>query len=351
MDGSKRYIRLGLFVTASVSILLVTLTVLGSQRWFQPTFTFETYFDQSIAGLAIGAPANFRGVPLGQVTEILTSAATYEPDVPIHRRRDYIIVRVKANLSAAEATQMKQDIATLIKRGLRAQTQLAGITGQQYLELDFLAADKYPPLPFAWTPRYTYLPSAPSVAGEIIAKAQAFLASLDDADISTLGRNLNGLVAGLNSKLGELPVAELSARAEEVLQGAETLLTRIDRILAAAPVEQTLRRLDSAAGRLDALLDDPSLGQTLDNTAAISARLRKLSDEGDFDRLVKRMDEAAGRLDAVLGDNQYDVRVIVQDLRATTDNLRALSETIKSDPAGVLLGGPPSKIKLPEQTP
>jgi hypothetical protein len=43
------------------------------------------------------------------------------------------------------------------------------------------------------------------------------------------------------------------------------------------------------------------------------------------------------------------VRGIVQDLRATADNLRSLSETAKRYPAGVLIGGPPEKIERPRK--
>jgi ABC-type transporter Mla subunit MlaD len=89
------------------------------------------------------------------------------------------------------------------------------------------------------------------------------------------------------------------------------------------------------------------LKQTFANAAAISGRLRKVADDGDLDRMIKGMNEAAQRLDVLLGDNQYDVRAIVQDLRVTADNLRVLSETIKRYPAGVLVGGPPEKVTLP----
>lgn len=308
MQESRYYVRLGAFVLVSGALIIMALCALAWRSWFQPTFTFETYFDQSIAGLQIGAQANFRGVPLGQVSEILTSASAYERGVPINRRHDYIVVRVKARMSADEAAQMKEDIQTLIKRGLRAQTKLAGVTGQQYLELDFMRPDKYPSLPFEWTPKYTYLPSAPSVAGEIIAKAQSFLASLDDANIRTLGRNLNMLIADLDTKLRELPVAQLSADMEDVLSEARSVLGRIEHALEAAPLEQTLTKVHSSADRLD---------------------------------------EVAARLDGMLGENQYDVRVTVQDLRTTADNLRELSETIKRDPAAVLFGGPPEKVQLP----
>lgn len=347
MSEDLRYLRLGAFVLVSGSLIAVALGALAWRTWFQPTFTFETYFDQSIAGLELGAQANFRGVPLGQVTEILTSAAAYERGVPIDRRHDYIVVRVKASVSAEEAEQMKEDIHTLIKRGLRAQTQLAGVTGQQYLELDFMEPEKYPPLPFEWKPKYTYLPSAPSVAGEIIAKAQSFLASLDEADIRKLARDLNTLIVHVDAKMREVPVARLSADLESVLSEARSVLARVDQALGAAPLDQTLAKVHSSANRLDALLGDPSLAQTLQNAGAISASLRELMESGQLDQLVSRLDEAATRLDVVLGDNQYDIRVTVQDLRATADNLRELSDTIKRDPAAVLFSGPPKKVQLP----
>ena len=335
MEESRRYRRLGLFIIVSAAALGAAIFALGGRDLWQPSFTFETYFNNSVAGLDLGAPVRFRGVPLGQVTQILTSTATYEADVPLNRRREYIVVRVKVNVSAREAEQLKQDAAALSKRGLRAQTQLAGITGQQYLALDFMDPKKYPPLEFQWTPKYTYLPSAPSSVGEIVSKAQSFLASLNEADIQQLGQNLNRLVSDVDRKLADLQVAELSGSAQVVLANANV----------------TLKRVDAVATRLDSLVGNPALGETLQNVAALSGRLRRISDSGDLDRLVEGMDDAAGRLGGLLGDNQYDVRVIVQDLRVTAENLRSLSGTIRRDPAGVLLGGPPEKVPIPTGAP
>lgn len=328
MEEARRYGRLGAFVVVSLCILATGLFLLGGRKWFQPTFMFETYFDQSVAGLDVGAPVRFRGVPLGHVAAILTSAATYEQSVPLDKRHEYIVVRVEVNLSGQEAAQMRRDAESLAARGLRAQTQLAGITGQQYLALDFLDPQKYPPLPFDWTPQYLYLPSAPSSAGEIIAKAQSFLASLNEADIKTLGQSLNTLVSDLDTKLGEIPVTDLASHLQSALKAADSTLSRMDRLLA-----------------------DPSLKQTVDNAAVISGRVRQMTDDGELDRLVKDLDDASERLDALVGDNQYDVRATVEDLRTSAGNLRALSESFKRYPAGVLVGGPPEKIKLPGHSP
>src|ERR1700752_1995813 len=106
MEEGKRYVRLGLFTVVTVAILVAVLFLLGGRKLFQPTFTFETYFNESVAGLELGAPVRFRGVPLGQVSEILPSAAIYERDVPRDRRREYIVVRVKINLSASEGAHV-----------------------------------------------------------------------------------------------------------------------------------------------------------------------------------------------------------------------------------------------------
>src|SRR5215475_7666965 len=226
MDEGKRHYRLGVFVVVSIMVLAVLVFVLGGRKLFQPTFTFETYFASSVAGLEIGSPLRYRGVPLGAVSEILDSAAVYERDVPLDKRRNYIVVRAKVTLSAVEALQVRRDAPELVKLGLRAQTQLAGITGQQYLALDYLDPAKHGPLEFGWTPTYAYVPSAPSRTGEIIANAQVFMANLSELDVKKLDADLNRLLVNVNAKIGELPVAQLSADADNVLRNANATIVR-----------------------------------------------------------------------------------------------------------------------------
>src|SRR5215475_6018034 len=93
MAEEAKYRRLGVFVFAALALLVGALFLLGGRSLFEPTYTFETYFNDSVAGLEIGSPVRFRGVPLGQVTEILPSLTEYEWDVPVTKRRDYIVVR------------------------------------------------------------------------------------------------------------------------------------------------------------------------------------------------------------------------------------------------------------------
>jgi ABC-type transporter Mla subunit MlaD len=328
MAENQRYVRLGVFVFVTLVVVAAILFILGGRSLLEPTFTFETYFDESVAGLDVGAPVKFRGVPMGQVTQIVTSPAVYEVGVPIAKRREYIVVRVKITGHKAQVLQWKAEAQEMVKDGLRVQTQLAGITGEQYLALDRLDPKTHPPLPFDWTPEYLYIPSAPSFAGEITANVQKFLAQLNGADIKELGQNLNKLTVSLTRKVDELPVAELSAEASALLKDSR-----------------------ATVDRLKVVLDKPAVDAMLEDTSAFTGRLRKIADSGEFDRMVQSIDDLAQRLDGVVGDNQYDVRVIVQDLRVTADNLRTLSETLKRYPAGVLTGGPPEKLQIPEKSP
>jgi ABC-type transporter Mla subunit MlaD len=347
MTEETRYRRLGVFVFAALALIVGVLFLLGGRSLFQPTYTFETYFNDSVAGLEVGSPVRFRGVPLGQVSEILPSSTEYEWDVPVEKRRDYIVVRATISQNREWIERIRRQAGDMIKAGLRAQTQLAGITGQQYLGLDILNPQQYPPLPFEWKPKYIYVPSAPSLTSQIIANVQHFLANLDKLDLQALERNVNALLENLNNKISEVPVAELSAEASAVLTDARTTINHLDGILTKPDIPVFLRNVAQASGRLDGLLGDPGLKQTIDNVAEVSVRLRRFAASGELDRTVRRIDELASRLDGTVRDNRYDVRVIVQDLRVTADNIRTLSDNLKRNPAGVLLGGPPEKIQFP----
>ncbi len=149
MDDRQSHFQLGLFVLITVGAMVGILFVLGGRSLFESTVVFETYFNESVVGLDLGAPLKFRGVPIGQVSEIFPSAVGYERDVPIDGSKAYIVVRAKITAPRAQAEQWRREVGELVERGLRAQTHLAGVTGQQYLALDYQDPQKYPLLSFA----------------------------------------------------------------------------------------------------------------------------------------------------------------------------------------------------------
>jgi len=350
MAEKKSYFRLGLFVVIGIGGALLVLFILGGRQLLQPTFEFETYFNESIAGLEIGAPVKFRGVPVGEVSVISTSGALYERGVPPGKRKGYIVVRCKLRGSRYQIEEIRENFNTFINAGFRAKTQLAGITGQQFIMLDLEDPKNFRPLSFDWKPEYPYVPSVPSTTGVLLARIQSFLASLDEADVSKIGKNLNTLLVTANKKLDELDVRELSKVAADALKDARKAIDQLNEILAKAPIEEAVRNFSQASASAGRVLGDPKIGQSVANIEAVTDRLRKIAEAGEFDRIAKKLDDLIARLDGMVADNQYDVRAIIQDLRVTANNLRAVSESVKRYPAGALIGGPPEKVEIPKES-
>jgi phospholipid/cholesterol/gamma-HCH transport system substrate-binding protein/paraquat-inducible protein B len=345
MATKQSYFKLGLFVLAASALLFVSLFLLGGRSLFEPRYIIETYFNESVSGLDVGAPVKFRGVPVGQVSQITMASRVYADEMKGDPNA-YILVRMRVS-NVPETTMT--DLATFIKKGLRVQTQLAGVTGQLFLGIDFLDPEKNPPLALSWTPEYPYIPSAPSLTNEIIANAQRFLASLDNADIAQLGQNLNRLAVTFEKRVNDVPIDKLAEESLATLRVTRETIGRIDRALAQAKLGETFENLRTASARLDRLLADPALESTPRDVAVVAARLRRLAESGELDTLLRNATQAVARVDGMLGANQYDLRVAIEDLRASMDNLRAITELARRNPAGLIFSEPPRPIDFSQE--
>ena len=112
---------------------------------------FVINFKQSVRGLSIGAPVEFRGVNMGEVVSIETAMdpRTYEivQPVEIFLYPDRLKIRSLKNgkLLPRPENELSR-LKTLIAKGFRAQLRTGSyLTGQQYIGLDF----------FPGSPKYT----------------------------------------------------------------------------------------------------------------------------------------------------------------------------------------------------
>ena len=61
---------IGLFVLGAIVLGVLGAVALGGGALFEHGTQYTIYFDESLKGLRRGAPVTFRGVDIGQVTEI-----------------------------------------------------------------------------------------------------------------------------------------------------------------------------------------------------------------------------------------------------------------------------------------
>ncbi|HCH5087180.1 MlaD family protein [Vibrio parahaemolyticus] len=322
MDDSKSSYKLGLFVVSALVSLFVVLFILGGRSLFEPKIIVETYFDESVSGLEVGAPVRFRGITAGEVVSIELSDALYEAAVPRENRKSYVVVRSEITGAKRTIEEWNRSIEISIERGLRATTQLAGITGQQYLSFDYTSMDEG--LSFNWKPNYPYVPSTKSSAGKIVSGIQSLIARLDEADINTLVANINMLIETLNQSISALDTDALNAQLLALLINSNQMVKSVDGVIS-----------------------DPEVKEIVSSLAQISKSLNSsLKDKGDINKLIKDLDRAAVRLDVIMADNQSDINYVIKDLRVTVENLKSFSETLKNQPSSIIFSSEPEKLKI-----
>ena len=250
--------------------------------------TLVLRFRQTIRGLTVGAPVDFRGVEIGQVRSI---------DVAYDRANGEFFSPVVVDiypqrLGSASATfradatpeEQLQLLGNLVRHGLRAQLRSGSLlTGQLYVALDFFP--KADPVRFDARLDPPELPTVPSDLQEIQAQVQGILRKVEALPLETLGQDAHRVMTALEGTLKRLDT--LAARADretlpEVVQAVrdlrQTLKVLEGNMAGDAPLpqetRQALKGLSDAARSIKALTD--SLERNPEEIGRASCRERVL---------------------------------------------------------------------------
>ena len=240
-------------------------------------------FEESVRGLSVGAPVDFRGFTLGEVTAI---------DVDFDGRSAELGMRVVVDLypdrlgsgqgGKAGDGSPRQVIDRMVARGLRAQLRSGNlVSGQLYVALDFFPNAK--PAQVDWSQSPVLLPTTKASLEELQATLNRLLAKLDKVPMEEIGRDTREAVATLTRTLAE----------------ADGVIRRLDGVLS-GEVQSTLAEARGALAE----------GRRLLST------------------------------DAPL---QQDARAALQELTRTAQALRQLADTLERHPEALLRGKPEEK--------
>ncbi|MFO8004014.1 MlaD family protein [Thioalkalivibrio sp.] len=333
--SAVHHFRLGLFILGAIVALIIGLTVIGTGNLLRPTVMIETYIDGSVQGLDVGAPIKFRGVTIGDVTRLGFTAVEYQEDVPPTERKRYVLVegRVRPDRFASSTREglFTEDLMSpLIAAGLRVRMTAQGITGINFLELDFVDPETHPALPIDWDPRHVYIPSAPSIAVQFLEYAENLLRRLDLLDIE-------GVVEGAISALYTLERTVAMLDTEAFSREAQALSNQLQQTVAQS------RELLQAAERL---LQDPDIRALPGETRATLRSVRGTLEDADLGELIAQIERVVVRLDRGLAINEERLAATLGDLRAATTALRSLTEDARRNPAGAIFGAPPPRSTI-----
>ena len=350
MSRDANYFKLGLFVIGAVIAGIMVLTIIGTGRWLKPRTTIETYFNESVQGLDIGSKMKYRGVVIGEVTRISFTYVEYEQDKPMNQRKRYVLVeaQIEPRLvggKAANDITSPESSKLEVERGLRIHLAPQGITGTNYLELDYVDTPAAPVLPIDWVPDHIYIPSTPSTVSTFVTAASDILDRLRRLDIEATIANLNKLLMTANDRVASLDTAGISQHADRTMSRIEATLDGLQSKKLSSEASGLLAELRQTNGELKSLLANPALTKLPGDTSATLASVRELVSNPGLAQSIAHLERTLSRLDRIFGAGEADLGTTFQNLRQITDNLRDLTEDAKRYPSNLLFGAPPRPLE------
>ena len=295
-NSNPNYFRLGIFVLAGIGALLAVVIIFGSGQLFKKSFMVETYVKQSVTGLDAGAAVRFRGVKIGQVTFIGLSGDLYEKDIPMIQKQEYVVVRMQIFGDSIERSHLE----AFIEDNLRARIKSMGITGVNYVELDFYPnADRNFTLKYPWDPEYPVVPSMPNQADEIISGIQKLLSGLNALDVDGTQKKFDALLGNLN-------------------------------------------KLMAGEGK-----DNAGLINSVKDLNVLLDRIAKVTDKDQLNILMRELVATMVSLRQTVTSVQGDTTVTMENLRQASEQLNEFTRIASQSPSSLIWGEPPARITPP----
>jgi len=335
MSAEQSYFKLGAFVLGACAILVVGIVVLGTAQLFQKEFPVETYVDESIQGLDVGAPVKFRGVKVGELKKIEFVARRYESEDGR--------IRLLMNFHPESSPKVKEGkldeepaktIERLVRNGMRIRLASAGLTGGVYLELDLMDPKDYPVKEIPWTPEYSYMPSVQSTGTRLTTHVESILDHIEKMRLDQISEKVVVVLDSLDKvmKSIEPAVADLKS----LTGSADGLIKETRRVVS-----------DDIGKEVKALMTTTRELFEKDVAPAVKS-LRNSADHlpGTFDRIDATLERIGGmlrRVDRTLAEEGGPMDEAFENLRVVTQDLRELTGQVKRYPAQAVLGEAPPK--------
>ncbi len=315
--------KLGLFVVCSAVAFVAVGLFLGARSFSRVTVPYVSYFDESVEGLEVGSPVKFRGVSIGNVSEIVLA------DDKRHVEVTYALsVKALDSLGLSEAHARGKKATLQIPPGLRVQLVPSGITGVKFMQMDFFDEQTNPAqvLPFL-VPENT-IPATPSTMKNL----EATVVSAVD-QFPELAKQVVVVVKQVSALLSQFEGHDVGGQLSHTL----TLLDHV------------LEQISAALGALDAGALYPAaprtLGQLRATLASINEAVGQLGGGRGLIASLQRTSDAVGNTAQNATHVGPALDDALKDVQRAANSVQRLASALEQDPDMLVKGRAPRSAK------
>lgn len=273
------------------------------------TVSYLLYFDDSVRGLSVGAPVEFRGIRIGTVTDIALEQVVETGDIGIpvlislEPERMPLADLAEPLDDVQREQQVRAFVEKMVENGLRARLQTGNmLTGQ--LIVDFDVFDDEEVRQVEYEASYPILPTRRGTIASITDALTRIVTRLDNLPLEEIGHHLEGSLAGLDELIND------------------------------SDLKRTMRRLDTALDDLSVLLGTlnekaPPLLETVEGIGG---------DAEDLISQAKRTLVAFENLASEDGVVGSELSRTLQELAAAARSIRLMTEYLERHPEALIQG-------------
>ena len=324
---------IGAFVFGAIVIAIGAVLFFGSANLFARKQLFETYFQQTVNGLAVGSNVKYKGVTVGKVTRVQLKFQGAD-EAPVVRvlyeiNTDNLLNKYGLSIDLSDRKVHEKAVAN----GFRAKLDFESlISGQLFIALDFYKDAAPPVLHANGNVDIFEIPPQPSDIDAILADLTKAIGNIGSVDFASLAKELQGVLKSADAAIVSLHLDQLGPSIDKAANSISNLANGDQVKGALVSVRESFDQLTATLKSLNPAVGD--LKPTLDQARAALTNLQKST--AQLDQILKPDSSLRYQLDSSLSE-----------ISSAASAIQQLSDFLQRHPNSILFGRKPANANQP----
>jgi paraquat-inducible protein B len=337
---------IGVFVVGAVVLAVVAIIVFGSGKFFVKTDFYVVYLPGSVKGLRIGAPVMFRGVKIGEVTQIRLYSVDkgMSIEIPVIFKVDPASFHSIGSMVEADVENREQEIDAIIKRGLRARMEMQSfVTGQRMINLDYYPNTAVRLLGEKGIDLGKDIIEIPTIQ----TFEQEIGKTLEDVPIGEVAESLQNSMKGIESFVTSEEFTKSLHYFKQTLQEARNLVRHVDEKVDPlfADVELILKEAQAMLRNVNRQIDplSGSIIQTAEDARKLvnNVNRRVQPIQANLANTTKSLQATLEEIDGIVSENsefRYQIDIFLREIALAARSLRSFADYLERNPDALIRG-------------